>query len=362
MFLISYRDMSAPAKQYIRSRPPGLFDHDKRLADLSRRGDILHRLDQVVDWELFVPPIGEALAKPVVAPGGRPAWHPKVLFKRLVVQRLYNLSDEPAEFQLADRLSFQRFVGLTLADAVPDQNTLWGFREELRKSGVLDRLFALFNEVLRSRGLLPKDGPIVDAPFVEVPKQRNRREENAEIKDGRIPEGWDDNPKRLSHRDLDARWTKKNAPSFYGHKNHVKVDAASKLIESAVVTDAAVHDSQAREDLAHSGDRVLDADSAYSGAPIAAMIAARDIAPRVCGKGTRGHPLTKQQMQSNRKKSRVRSRVEHVFAVRSGQAGRVFLRHIGAARTKAAVVMLNLTYDLVRYEQIVRLDLMPLRA
>ena len=333
-----------------------------RLADLSRRGDILHRLDQVMDWDLFVPPIEVALAKPAVAPGGRPAWHPKVLFKLLVIQRLYNLSDEQAEFQLADRLSFQRFVGLTLADAVPDQNTLWGFREELRTTGVLDQLFALFNEALRSRGLLPKDGHIVDATFIEVPKQRNSREENAEIKEGRVPKGWASDAKRLCHRDLDARWTKKNEQSYYGYKNHVKVNAASKLIESAVVTNAAVHDSQVLADLARCGDRKLYADSAYSGAPISEMLAERNIAPRICEKGTSGHPLTKAQMKLNRHKSRVRSRVEHVFAVMSGQAGRVFLRYIGAARTEAAVVMLNLTYNLVRYEQIVRLKLMPLRA
>ena len=104
------------------------------------------------------------------------------------------------------------------------------------------------------------------------------------------------------------------------------------------------------------------ADSAYSGAPIAAMLAARDIAPRIFKEGTRGHPLTQKQIKSNRKESRVRFRVEHVFAVMTGQAGRVFLRYIGAERTKAAVVMMNLTYNLVRYEQIVRLDLMPLRA
>lgn len=354
--------MIAPAKQYIQSRPPGLFDHDMRLADLARRGDILHRLDQVVDWDLFVPPIEGALAKPAVAPGGRPAWHPKVLFKLLVVQRLYHLSDEQAEFQLADRLSFQRFVGLTLADAVPDQNTLWGFREELRKSGVLDQLFALFNEALRSRGLLPKDGHIVDATFVEVPKQRNSRQENAEIKEGRIPKEWTNDAKKRSHKDLDARWTKKNGQTFYGYKNHVKVNAGSKLIEGAVVTHAAVHDSQALEELARSGDGVLYADSAYSGAPISAMLAERGIEPRICEKGTSGHPLTKKQMKSNREKSRVRSRVEHVFAVMSGQAGRVFLRYIGAARTEAAVVLLNLAYNLVRYEQIVRLNLMPLRA
>lgn len=354
--------MIARANQYIRSRPPGLFDHDMRLAELSRRGDILHRLDEVVDWDLFIPPIETALAKPAVAPGGRPAWHPKVLFKLLVVQRLYNLSDEQAEFQLADRLSFQRFVGLTLADAVPDQNTLWGFREELRKSGVLDQLFALFNEALRSRGLLPKDGHIVDATFVEVPKQRNSREENADIKEGRIPEGWGDDGKRLSHKDLDARWTKKNEQTFYGYKNHVKVNARSKLIEAAVVTHAAVHDSQALEDLARSGDGVLYADSAYAGAPIAAMLAGKGIEPRICEKGVSGRPLTKKQIKSNREKSTVRSRVEHVFAVMSGQAGRVFLRYIGAARTEAAVVLLNLTYNLVRYEQIVRMELMPLDA
>jgi IS5 family transposase len=354
--------MSEPANKYIRSRSPGLFDHDMRLADLSRRGDLLHRLDQVVDWDLFVPPIEKALAKPAVAPGGRPAWHPKVLFKLLIVQRLYNLSDEQAEFQLADRLSFQRFVGLTLADAVPDRNTLWGFREELRESGVLDQLFALFNEALRSRGLLPKGGHIVDATFVEVPKQRNTREENAEIKEGRVPKGWLGDDKLLSHKDVDARWTKKNEQTFFGYKNHVKVNSQSKLIEAAVVTHAAVHDSQALADLARSGDGVVYADSAYTGAPISAMLSDRHIEPRICEKGTSGRPLSKEQMESNRDKSQVRSRVEHVFAVMSGQAGRIYMRYIGEARNEAAVVILNLTYNLVRYEQIVRLKLMPLKG
>ena len=242
---------------------------------------------------------------------------------------------------------------------MPDQNTLWDFREELRKSGVLDQLFALFNEALRSRGLLPKDGHIVDATFVEVPKQRNTRDENAEIKEGRVPKDWDNDVNKLCHKDLDACWTKKNEQSYCGYKNHVKVNVASKLIDSAVVTQAAVHDSQALKDLARSGDGILYADSAYSGAPIAAMLAEPHIEAKICEKGTSGHPLNKRQIKSNRKKSRVRSRVEHVFATMSGQAGRVFLRCIGAARTEAAVVMLNLTYNLVRYEQIVRLELMP---
>jgi transposase, IS5 family len=354
--------MDKSMRRYIQSRPPGLFDHDVRLAELTRRGDTLHRLDRVVDWDLFVPPIEQALAQPAKAPGGRPAWHPKVLFKLLVLQRLYHLSDEQAEYQLADRLSFQRFAGLTLADAVPDRNTLWDFREALRRTGVLEQLFALFNEALRAQGLLPKEGHIVDATFVEVPRQRNNREENAAIKEGRIPEGWEETPKRLAHKDVDARWTRKNGENHYGYKNHVKINAVSKLIEAAVVTHAAVHDSQPLGDLAQSGDGPLYADSAYTGAPIAELLRRRHIEGQICEKGRGGQPLDEAQKQANREKSRGRARGEHVFSVMSGQAGRIFLRSIGAARTKGAVLLLNLTHNLLRYEQIIRLNLMPIRG
>jgi len=174
-------------KNYIQRKAPGLFDYDNRLTELTRQGDLLQRLDQVIDWDLFVPTIETALATQPQGPGGRPAWSPKMMFKLLVLQRLYHLSDEQTEYQLLDRLSFQRFAGLTLADKAPDQNTIYDCREALTRADLLDHLFALFGEQLAHQGLLPKEGHLVDATFVEVPRQRNTREENAQIKAGQVP-------------------------------------------------------------------------------------------------------------------------------------------------------------------------------
>ena len=346
-------------KSYIQRKAPGLFDYDNRLTELTRQGDLLQRLDQVIDWDLFVPTIETALATQPQGPGGRPAWPPKMMFKLLVLQRLYHLSDEQTEYQLLDRLSFQRFAGLTLADKAPDQNTVYDFREALTRADLFDHLFALFGEQLAHQGLLPKEGHIVDATFVEVPRQRNTREENAQIKAGQVPPAWEEQPHKRCHKDLDARWTKKGEAVYYGYKDHVKVNAASKLIEAAEVTDAAVHDSQAVEDLVAAGDGPTYADSAYSGEPVAEHLAEKGVEGRIIEPARRGRELTARQQRSNRTKSRVRARGEHVFSVLSGQAGRVFLRYIGFVRNRAAVVLLNLVYNFVGYEQITRLRLRP---
>lgn len=335
---------------------PGLFDYDDRLAELTRHEDPLARLDAVVDWGLFLPLV-EAVRTPAEAkgPGGRPAWPGLVLLKMLVLQRLYQLSDEAAEYQVLDRLSFQRFVGLGLADKAPDQNTLRNFREALTARGVEKDLFAVFTAHLAEKGLLPKSGCIVDATFVEVPRQRNNRAENAAIKEGRLPEGWEKSAKKLAHKDIDARWAKKNQHVFYGYKDHVKVNAASKLIESAVVTPASVHDSQAMDGLVVPGDEVVFADSAYGGAPLERQMDAKGVVRCAVEPARRGAPLTAQEEESNQRISRVRARIEHVFALMSGQAGRIFQRYIGRQRNAAAIVLMNWVYNLQRYEQIRRL-------
>ena len=196
----------------------------------------------------------QALAKPAKVLGGRPAHDPVKMFKLLVVQRSYNLSDEQTEYQVSDRLSFQKFAGWTVADKVPDANMLWDFREALVRADVFEKLFEQCAQQLQAQGLLAQAGKLVDASFVDVPRQRNTRVENATIKAGGVPEAWSETPAKQAQKDVDARWTKKNAEVHYGYKNHVKADAKSKLLERYTVTDASVHDSQKLAELVAGAD------------------------------------------------------------------------------------------------------------
>lgn len=201
----------------------GFFDEELRLEKLSQQGDPLKKLREAVDWELFRPLLKEAFEKESKGPGGRPAFDSVLMWKILVLQRLYNLSDAQMEFQLNDRLSFLRFVGLDLADRVPDEKTIWVYRERLKEAGVLEKLFERFLRYVEERGLEMREGKIVDASIVEVPKQRNRREENEQIRQGKQPQGWREAKRR--QKDTDARWVVKRGVKYFGYKNHVKVEA-----------------------------------------------------------------------------------------------------------------------------------------
>jgi transposase, IS5 family len=345
-------------KRYVEREEAGLFDRLDRLSQIDKMGDPLAYLDAVMSWEIFQPVLESIPVTVPKGPGGRPSFHPMFMFKILVIQSLYGLHDEQTQFQILDRRSFVRFLGITDADTVPDQNTIRGFREALTKADLFDKLFVTFDSFLRDRGFITQKGNIIDASFVEVPRQRNRREENEAIKRGEVPEGWEENPKRLCHKDLDARWTKKNNETFYGYKNHVNVDMESKLITRTVVTDASVHDSQALDDLTEKGDPATWLDAGYTGEPCAEILRSKDIEGHVCEKGNRNKPLTKNQKRSNQKKSRMRSRVEHVFGFMTGTMGAMYRRAVGYARNRAGIIFGNLVYNMARCEQIVRLKLL----
>ena len=147
---------------------PGFFDQDERLQALSAAGDPLERLAAVVDFEGFGSDLMAALSRSDRAKGGRPPYDPVLMFKVLVLQTLYTLSDDQTEYQLKDRLSFMRFVGLALHDPVPDAKTIWLFREQLARAGAVEHLFARFDAVLRARGWLAMGGQIVDATVIEA--------------------------------------------------------------------------------------------------------------------------------------------------------------------------------------------------
>jgi IS5 family transposase len=340
----------------------GCFDVELRVQWLEAKGDPLSRLDTVIDWEGFRPLLVQALAKPAKGPGGRPATDPVKMFKLLVLQRYYNLSDAQTEYQVSDRVSFQKFAGWTMADKVPDANTLWDFREALVRADVFEKLFELFARQLQAQGLLAQEGKLVDASFVDVPRQRNTRAENAVIQAGGVPEAWAETPAKQQQKDVDARWTKKNAEVHYGYKNHVKADAQSKLLERYAVTDASVHDSQKLAELVATADGEVYADSAYRSAEAEAMLAQKQVTSQIHERAYRNRPLTEEQKESNRQKSKIRARIEHVFGFMSQSMKGFYLRYIGRRRNAAAIGLINLIYNLARYEQIVRLKLLPRNA
>jgi IS5 family transposase len=272
-------------------------------------------------------------------------------FKALILQRLFNISDEQLEYQIIDRMSFMRFLGLTMADDVPDRTTIWTFREQLKHAGVVKELFDMFNIELDKQGIIAHEGSIIDASFVEVPKQRNNRDENKSIKEGEIPESWLKEEKKSfrSQKDTDARWTKKNNQVHYGYKNHVKVDSKSKIITDYIVTDASVHDSQALESLVNESDQGLPlyADSAYVGQE--EMLSELKIRNFIHEKGYRNRPLTESQKSSNKKKSETRVRVEHIFGFMQNSMRGKWIKTIGVTRAGTLTGLNNLTYNICRF-------------
>src|SRR5208282_1999811 len=249
--------------------PFGLFDEHFLMERLTKLNDPLVKLNKHIDWNIFLPVLNQALSdsEQDKTRGGRPAFDFLMMFKILILQGIYNLSDDQMEYQITDRRSFMRFLKLKTSDKVPDSKTIWHFRETLITKGVIEKLFEYFNSVLDNKGIFANEGRMVDASFVEAPRQRNTREENKEIKSGQTPQAWKEKPNKLAQKDVDARWVKKNGVNFYGYKNHVKADTKTKLIIDYVVTDASVHDSQALDDLLNKKDKGQEhyADSAYTG-------------------------------------------------------------------------------------------------
>jgi IS5 family transposase len=249
-----------------------------------------------------------------------------------------------------DRLSFTRFLGLGIEDGIPDGTTLWLFRETLAKAGLVEKLFERFGQHLEAKGYIARGGQMVDATIVPVPKQRNSRDENDEVKAGKTPEAWEKNPAKNRQKDKDARWTKKHGKSFYGYKNHVNADARHKLIRQYDVTDASVHDSQKFDGLLNQANTSSDvyADSAYRSAETEAKLSLRGLRSRIHHRANRNHPLSQAQENANRQKSRVRARIEHVFGAQQNSPGGRIVRTIGIARARAKIGLQNLAYNIRR--------------
>jgi IS5 family transposase len=216
-------------------------------------------------------------------------------------------------------------------------------------------------KTVKRQGYLAMGGQIIDASIVPVPKQRNRRDDNAKIKAGGVPESWASQPAKRSQKDTDARWTKKHGKSHCGYKNHVNVDRRHKLVRRYHVTAASVHDSQVVEDILDPDNTASDvwADSAYRSAEIEEKLRERGLKSRIHRKGRRGKPLGEREQQGNQTRSKVRARVEHVFGAQSNDMGGTLVRCIGLVRAKARIGLKNLAYNMRRLTQLERLAAGP---
>jgi IS5 family transposase len=343
---------------------PGFFDEAERRAKLTKLKDPLEELKQHVEFEVFRPQLAAVFNQTRKSAAGRKAYDVVLMFKILILQRLYNLSDEQAEFQINDRQSFQRFLGLHLGSTVPDFTTVWLFREALTVADAIKPLFDTYGAILEKQGVVTKVGTIVDASFVEVPRQRNTREENGLIKQGITPPEWESQPHKLSQKDVDGRWAKKNEETFFGYKNHVRADADSVIITDYKVTDAAVHDSQPLPDLIGplNKDENLFADSAYKSAKTDARLAELGVKNYVHEKGARHRPLNALHQELNRLKSQVRCRIEHIFGCVQNSMGGPELEYIGLPRIRTGIGLSNLAYNLLRHVQLIKLGRAPAHA
>jgi IS5 family transposase len=282
-------------------------------------------IDRVVPFESFRAEIEAATLTPASekkSNAGRKPIDVIVMFRMLVLQSLYNLSDEQVEYQVRDRLSFTRFLQLGIEDGIPDGTTLWLFRETLAKAGLIEKLFERFGQHLEAKGYAARGGQMVDATIVPVPKQRNSRDENDDVKAGKTPGAWKKDPSKNRH----------------------------KLIRQYDVTDASVHDSQKFDGLLNKTNTSADvyADSAYRSAETEVKLKVRGLRSRIHQRASRNHPLSKAQENANRKKSKIRARVEHVFGAQQTSPGGRIVRTIGIARAKAKIGLQNLAYNIRR--------------
>jgi IS5 family transposase len=341
-----------------------LFGAETQLEKLSKMGDQLEKMKEKINWELFRFPLEAAIRKPNYSKGGRPAWDVVLMYKIVMLQQWYNLSDESTEYMINCRLDFMRFLDIECGAKVPDENTIWDFKQALSETGVDRELFDLFNAELTKEGIITRKGSIIDATFVTVDKRHTSKKDDQSLKEGDCPHDLHakcaerlengeikDDVHVFRQLDFDARWTKKNNESYFGYKDHVKCDRESKIITDFTVTDASVHDSQELIELVNQDDNSVDLDSGYVGEDIKKEVLEKcpDIELNICARAYRNRPLTDEEKAVNKIISSRRCRIEHIFGYMTRFMGGLTIRCHGIKRAYRDICNKNLAYNLKRY-------------
>ena len=338
---------------------PGFFDVAHRHDVLSKDGDPLMRLSEHIDFEMFRPLLLEKLAFSRDALGrGRPPHDPVLMFKILILQSLYDMSDDSAEFQIKDRLSFMRFLGLNLWDSVPDAKTIWLYRERLKDH--IETLFALFNDALKDRGYIAMGGQIVDASVIKAPRQRLKEDEKEAVKAGKSAcEIWA-HAAKARQKDVEATWRiKQTSPKKgthiplaipeFGYKNHISIDRRYGFVRTFTVSDAASFDGKHLSSLLSKDNTCSKVwgDSAYLSRDNQRTLKDNGFFSHIHRKKPKGKAMQAHMLHANSKRSKIRSAVEHVFAAQKHRFG-LCVRTIGLARARVKMGLINLAYNMKR--------------
>lgn len=306
----------------------GLLD-----AALSRRGgrrrEVLDEIAALLDWAAFE----RLLAVIPIAAKGEPSFPPVMMFKVLLLQRWHGLSDPAMEAALYDRLSFQRFAGLSLEDETPDHSTIWRFRERLTRDRLIEGLFAELARQLDARGLLIKQGTLIDASMVASGARRPRKEEG-----------------QTSPTDPDARFGADNERRrfTFGYKMHVAMDQGSGLIRNGLLTSANIQDVSVAPALIPAEAGTVYADRGYSSRALRAHLQARGFADGIMQRARKGKPLLPHEIERNHALVRRRSPVEAVFGTFKRTYGLTRMRYFKAARNFTALLLTCIAFNLRR--------------
>ncbi len=328
----------------------GFFDLKFRFRDITRKGDPLQKLNNVINWEYFRDFLEQAIQRKDRAKGGRPAYDHILMFKILVVQSLFNLSDDQTEYQIKDRLSFMRFLNLSLYDTVPDAKTIWLFREKLSKNNGIKKLFNELDRMLVESGFTARSGQIIDASIIKAPKRRNISKTDKElIKIKKIPRNWSENKKRQT--DVNAGWTFKGDVPYFGYKNHINIDKKYRFIRKWKVTSSSVHDSRIFKSLYDFSNYGIPfyADAAYRSKKIESFLRSQGKISKIQWKKPPKKKLDPCKKTLNRLGSKIRGVVEHVFAKQKMHMN-LFIRTVGIERAETKIGLANLVYNFTRLE------------
>ncbi len=287
--------------------------------------DFLDRLDGALDWK----PIEAALHRLYPAATGRPPHPPLALFKMSLLQHCYGLSDPQCEAQVKDRLSWRRFVGLGLQDAVPDETTLVRFRQRLVEHGLHEKLLGLVNRQIEQKWYILKTCTLVDATLLQAARRTPAKDD---------PSGGDP----------DANFTVKQGRAHYGYKAHVAVDEEHTLIRQVTLTAASVHDSQEFETVVAGDEQMVVADKAYWSAERARWCQQRGIGNGILRKAFRGQTLDAPTVRLNQMLSRVRGGIEKVFGWWKRCAGYGRVRYQGRDPNRLELEFKSLSWNLKR--------------
>jgi IS5 family transposase len=241
-----------------------LFAREQHIDKLNKIGDPLQDIEHYIDIGALATRVERTVAREEPgSKGGRPPFPTETMIRILLIKRLYGLSDEQTEYQILDRMSYQRFCGLSNASNIPDRTTIWNFEQRIGQEGA-QALFTGMQEQLSRHGYMARGGQIVDATLVAAPKQRIKGEEQQSLAQGVTPAHW--NKAKRAQKDTDASWVKKHGRSSFGYKLSINVDNKYKVIRQLKTDTAKVHDSQHTQALLDKTNTSADfyADSGYS--------------------------------------------------------------------------------------------------